>query len=257
MADLNTIMAAAPAVDATNGAAAADVAGGKTFWGLLPDGDWGPQTGTAVGSGGPYVWIPRTGQTTCYNGGTPVSCAGTGQDGEYQMGSTTIPALAPTNGLTGAYNLGWTGTTRFTDNGDGTVTDDLTGLIWLKNSDCFGARQWLQALSDANGLASGACGLSDGSAAGDWRLPNVNELHSLIDLSQSYPALPSGHPFINLNVVPDPYITPYWSSTHNIVVYQGNVIAANAWYVRPGWDGLVYNTAQNQSLFVWPVRGGQ
>jgi len=29
---------------------------------------------------------------------------------------------------------------RFTDNEDGTVTDNLTGLIWLKNANCFGAK---------------------------------------------------------------------------------------------------------------------
>ena len=44
---------------------------------------------------------------------------------------------------------------RFTDNSDGTVTDNLTGLIWLKDANCFGDRTWISALSDANGLASG------------------------------------------------------------------------------------------------------
>ncbi len=61
---------------------------------------------------------------------------------------------------------------RFTDNGNGTVTDNLTGLIWLKNANCFGLRAWNDAVSDCNGLNSGECGLSDDSNAGDWRLPN-------------------------------------------------------------------------------------
>ena len=67
---------------------------------------------------------------------------------------------------------------RFSDNGNGTVTDNITGLIWLKNANCFGSRTWNHALADANGLNSGDCGLTDGSSAGDWRLPNYNELFS-------------------------------------------------------------------------------
>ena len=98
----------------------------------------------------------------CWDALEPIDCAGTGQDGEYQAGVSVDP--------------------RFTDNGDGTVTDNLTGLIWLKDADCFGSRNWTNALSDANTLADGSCGLTDGSVAGDWRLPNVRELQSLIDL---------------------------------------------------------------------------
>jgi len=53
---------------------------------------------------------------------------------------------------------------RFTDNANGTVTDNLTGLVWLKNANCLQVmRGWSTALSDANNLANGACGLSDGS----------------------------------------------------------------------------------------------
>lgn len=44
-------------------------------------------------------------------------------------------------------------------------------------------------MSDANTLADGACGLTDGSVAGDWRLPNVRELYSLIHLQFFFPAL--------------------------------------------------------------------
>lgn len=69
---------------------------------------------------------------------------------------------------------------RFTDNGDGTVTDNLTGLIWLKNANCAGAsKNWDMAIDYAAALhdgctncfgTAGDCGLSDGSAEGDWRL---------------------------------------------------------------------------------------
>jgi hypothetical protein len=96
--------------------------------------------------------VPKTGQTVTY---------ATGDDGDLQKGTS------------------WPNP-RFTDNGDGTVTDNLTGLIWLKNANCFGDRTWADALTDSGGLADGSCALTDGSSAGDWHLPNVRELHSLI-----------------------------------------------------------------------------
>ena len=104
--------------------------------------------------------------------GSVIDCAGTGQDVEYQMG---MPWPNP----------------RFTDNGDGTVTDNLTQLIWLKNANCFEQRTWADALTDCNTLNSGECGLSDGSEEGDWHLPNVKELQSLIHYGVFDPALPN------------------------------------------------------------------
>jgi len=62
----------------------------------------------------------------------------------------------------------------------------------------------VDVLADVNALASG---LADGSAAGDWRLPNLVELESLVDVSSSNQALTPGHPFTNVsNAI-------YWSST--------------------------------------------
>ena len=161
MNTLDEIMDKAPEVDDTDGAGVADVGSGKKFWGLT-SGAWGLQTGT--GTIATYdASVPKTGQTTSY---------ATGDDGDLEKG------------------VSWPNP-RFTDNGNGTVTDNLTGLIWLKNANCYGTRSWANALSDANALADGICSLSDSSSAGDWRLPNVRELFSLIDFSQSSPALPS------------------------------------------------------------------
>ncbi len=185
--------------------------------------------------------VAKTGQTQCWDaGGGVIPCAGTGQDGQYQAGIE--PAVSAIFGT--AYNTpAWTGV-RFTDNGDGTVTDNLTALVWLKNANCFGAKNWATALGDANVLASGACGLSDGSSAGAWRLPNGNELHSLIDPTQSNPALPAGHPFtgVQLNL--------YWTST--TVDYQpaGVVVVGMT-------NGAPVGAIKTGFLFVWPVRGGQ
>jgi hypothetical protein len=87
---------------------------------------------------------------------------------------------------------------RFTDNGDGTATDNLTSLVWLKDANCIGAQNWTAALASANGLSSGNCSLTDGSLVGDWHLPNLRELQSLIDYSQFSPTLPGGYPFLNV-----------------------------------------------------------
>ncbi|MBF0178303.1 MAG: DUF1566 domain-containing protein [Magnetococcales bacterium] len=173
--------------------------------------------------------LPRTGQTTCSDptGTTSaaISCGGTGQDGALQKG------------------VAWP-TPRFTDNGNGTVTDNLTGLIWLKNANCFDTQTWANALTSANTLASGACGLTDSSKAGDWRLPNKVELKSLVDRSQISPALPSGHPFSGVQS------NYYWSSSSYAT--SGSV----AWYVYLD-DGFVNVSTKSATTYVWPVRGGQ
>ncbi len=160
--------------------------------------------------------VPKTGQTTQYS---------TGDDGDLQKGVT------------------WA-SPRFTDNGDGTVTDNMTSLIWLKNANSFGNSTWTAALTAANGLADGGS-LSDGSIVGDWRLPNVRELSSLTDFSQSSPALPTGHPFTSVQTY------YYWSSS----TYASS--PTDAWYVVM-FDGYVgYSDKINNSYYVWPVRGGQ
>jgi Protein of unknown function (DUF1566) len=69
---------------------------------------------------------------------------------------------------------------RWIDHGNGTVTDTMTGLIWLKRADCI-HQPWASAVAAVNSLANGQCGLTDGSLAGDWRMPNRNELQSLSD----------------------------------------------------------------------------
>ena len=83
---------------------------------------------------------------------------------------------------------------RFEDLHNGTVRDCFTGLIWLKNANCFGGMNCLDAEVAVANLADdpadiGDCGLSDGSVAGDWRLPTKGEWDALIDDNYSDPAL--------------------------------------------------------------------
>ena len=150
---------------------------------------------------------------------------------------------------------------RFTKNGDGTVTDNLTGLIWLENADCAAASMnWAAALAFANTLFDGSvahnggdCGLSDASGVGAWRLPNLRELQSLVHSGVFNPAVPNtagtgqwaaGDPFSGVLSL------FYWSST----TFAAN--AANAWDVAMNF-GFVLDVSKSGDARVWPVRGGQ
>ena len=216
---LAEIMAVAPTADNTRGAAPSEVKKGKRYWGLRSDGSWGPQTGTAKPAP-----VARSGQTVSTTAG---------DDGALQTG------------------VAWP-SPRFTDNHNGTVTDNLTGLIWLKNANCFSQRRWNGALNVARGLNSGECGLTDGSVAGAWRLPQIQELKSLVDWGRKSPALPGGGV-----VFSGAQSANYWSST----VYTGD--SSGAWFVNFD-EGVVYYDTRyisaqypGNTALVWPVRGGQ
>ncbi|UCD71271.1 MAG: DUF1566 domain-containing protein [Syntrophobacterales bacterium] len=133
---------------------------------------------------------------------------------------------------------------RFTDNGDGTVTDNMTGLIWMKNVGCDGSKLWADALDFCENLADGSCGLSDGSKAGDWRLPSLRELQNLIDYRRSNPALPAGHPFTGVESA------WCWSST----IHPNR--PTFSWYVVFA-TGTVSNADKRHDYEVWCVRGGK
>ncbi|MFC2023758.1 DUF1566 domain-containing protein, partial [Chloroflexota bacterium] len=97
------------------------------------------------------------------------------------------------------------------------------------------------------------CGLSDGSSTGDWRVPNVLELQSLVRHGVYDPALPNtagtgqwseGDPFTWVQS------NAYWTTTS---------LAQNpsvAWYVG-FWHGREYWEPKTGTIRVWPVRGGQ
>ena len=180
--------------------------------------------------------VPQSGQTVCYDAaGVEIPCTGTGQDADQQMG------------------IAWPNP-RFTDNSNGTITDNLTGLIWLKNAGCFNngypVNPWSSALSAANALANGTCGLSDGSVAGDWRLPNKKELESLINRQQVNPASwlnTVGFSNVNTGSWGYPYDS-YWTSS---------TIGGSAWSVYLLTGTLSYYDKGSYPLMVWPVRGGQ
>jgi hypothetical protein len=183
----------------------------------------------------PLAPVPKTGQTISYT---------VGDDGDLEMG---VEWPSP----------------RFITGTTGVVTDTLTGLVWLENADCAGGSvAWTLAISYSNALydgctdcfgTSGDCGLSDGSSAGDWRLPNRFELESLLHLGVYYPAVPNtagagqwseGDPFSGVKS------SYYWSSTTTASA------TSFAWYVAL-YGGYVSNCSKLDTHYVWPVRGGQ
>lgn len=141
---------------------------------------------------------------------------------------------------------------RFEDHGDGTVTDRLTGLVWTKRANRFPAMPWLDALATCAALGDDGVDLTDGSRPGDWRLPQIKELQSLVDWGYWNPALPDtegsgqwseGDPFIGVS----PF--HYWSATS----MAGNPVYA--WSLKFS-HGYVYDQMKIKSYSVWCVRDG-
>lgn len=142
---------------------------------------------------------------------------------------------------------------RFTDNGDGTVTDSRTGLTWLKHANCFGTRTWDESMDIAAELHGGhTCDgfeLRDGSAPGDWRLPTIREIMTLPMIEYFNPALSNamgtgkwseGDPFVGVSSL------YYWSSS--------KLDDQSAWYMYL-FNGVLGISEISQRYSVWPVKG--
>lgn len=160
---------------------------------------------------------------------------------------------------------------RFVDCGNGTVTDNKTGLVWLKNADCIVAVDWYTAMEFVAGLgdwpgrvARGDCFLSDGSSPGEWRLPSAWEWQRMVadavelgcvfgtfggpsitsDSGESCWQEGPGNSFSGVRS------SIYWSSTTDAYGTEF------AWGVNMN-NGDVSFDLKSNSHRVWPVRGGQ
>ena len=157
------------------------------------------------GPAGPTL---KTGQSTCWTtAGAVVPCFGTGHDGELQRGAAR----------------------GYLDNGDGTITDATTGLMWEKLSDDGSIHDKDTSYTWANAVASKVATLNAGSFAGhnDWRLPNRFELESITMLEGANPAVSSmfnascganssGNPGCTVTTCSCASPNLYWSSSNVI-----------------------------------------
>lgn len=176
--------------------------------------------------------VPKTGQTTCYDAtGTSIPCIGSGQDGEHQAGvSWPIP--------------------RFSDDGNGTITDNLTGLIWASDavsgisqdssaSGTTDSYDWQRALDLISSLNT-----DNYLGFNDWRLPNRVELASVVNYIEADTnlwfgqlGLPGG-------------MSHYWSSGTAAFDFD------KAWIVDSTGTINVFNKKEGPwGSHVWPVRG--
>jgi hypothetical protein len=125
---------------------------------------------------GSSAYIMKTGQTTSYE---------TGDDGDLQLG------------------VAWPDP-RFTDNGDGTITDKVTGLMWEQSPDTT-QKNWSSALTYANN--------STLATYDDWRLPNYYELATLFNGDEA-----TLYTWLNANGFTNAQNGAYWSSTYTPIV---------------------------------------
>jgi 6-phosphogluconolactonase (cycloisomerase 2 family) len=132
---------------------------------------------------------------------------------------------------------------RFVDNLDGTVTDIETGLMW-QQATAPGTYTWKQALAYVQTLNSQSF-----AGHNDWRLPDVNELQSLVDYSQH-------HPPIDTDFFPDCTTSGYVTSTTD----ASNTDSAWRVYFGLGTVYAAHELDKNNKLdsdYVRGVRGGK
>ena len=140
---------------------------------------------------------------------------------------------------------------NYVDNGDGTVSDTDTELMWQKATD-LGTYTWQQVLPYCENLilnndgewTNGTPNVS-GVKYDDWRLPNRNELQSLVDYSRHVPA-------INTTYFPNTVSSYYWSST----TYASSPNTAWLIYFHDGYLFGPYDKS-SYGCYVRAVRGGQ
>jgi hypothetical protein len=163
----------------------------------------------------PTVYLAATGQTTSYV---------TGDDGNYKAGVTVVNP-------------------RFTTVGD-CITDNLTGLMWIKDLNMINGGQntirqnGVDLINEANKTRK-FCGHDD------WYLPTVNELLTLISYNQSDPASWLNMPVQGFSHVKSEF---YWSSTS-----PAGQTLTRGWHVNFD-SGVLANNVNTNNAYIWPVR---
>ncbi|MFQ5525233.1 MAG: DUF1566 domain-containing protein [Thermoanaerobaculia bacterium] len=163
----------------------------------------------------------------------------------------------------------------YVDCGNGTVTDNRTGLVWLRDANCLnGTVSWFTAMEFVAGLsdlppapfpaASHDCGLSDGSSPGEWRLPSAEEWIAMTANAVGAPGDPNcvaSPPVITNDSGSGCWVSgpssfsgvepeDYWSSTTSVTS------SSTAWILSL-LDTATGFISKTNTRYVWPVRGGQ
>ena len=160
--------------------------------------------------------------------------------------------------------------------GNGTVTDNRTGLVWLANANCFGQLSWDEAMTVVAGLGDLSaqacgdmepdecdCGLSDHSSPGEWRLPSMAEWRAMISIGWDGDDCEAA--------IANDMGNGCWSeecaqtTMCSFYSVQPSVYWASSSYVSDplyAWlgdlaIGQVYMLDRQSGAYVWPVRGGQ
>jgi len=166
--------------------------------------------------------VPKTGQIISYR---------TGDDGDIESG------------------VAWPNP-RFTDNGDGTVLDQLTGLEWVKAPQSLsgnsGTRSWYSAINFCEGLSY--------ATHDDWRLPSVKELESLVHCGKgSWNGVPSNWMISDETPFSGVKCASYWSGTSMAYVYMN----LYAWTVSMQYGSIKGIKKNTEYLYAWPMRSRQ
>jgi uncharacterized repeat protein (TIGR01451 family) len=184
-----------------------------------------------------WAWPVRSGQTSS----APAAVWKTGQNLTYYPRDDG----ATQNGIP------WPNP-RFSDRGDGTVLDNLTGLFWSRDAKSPGPAVCNpgSAMVMRDALNFVAClNLNRYLGRSDWRLPNIKELRSLSDYSEPGTAL-LANLFSNIQATP-PTSVFYWSSTLDPTIMHYD----HGWAF--GISGTLASWMRDYTYFyVWPVRGG-
>lgn len=151
--------------------------------------------------------------------------------------SAILPTLSAAQTCNTTHMVAATSSRQFTDNNDGTVTDKKTKLTWKK---CSEAQLWNSNTSECDGIANAytwqealaqvPLANSDRFAEKtDWRLPNFQELATLVETQCSEPS-------INLSVFPGTSPEVFWSASpygsksdfaHYVNFNMGHISASN------------------------------
>ena len=197
------------------------------------------QSGQSAGGNHAYT-IVDTGQDKCYDDRSQISCptegeAFYGQDAQYSSNQLA-----------------------YVDNGDGTVTDLNTGLMWIQ--DPGDKMDYDDAIASAVSFSF--------AGYNDWRVPTITELYSLMDFSGYDNGMSGGEPFIDTDYFVFEYgdlsigereIDSQWVTTN---IYEANVMDGQECFFGVNFaDGRIkcYPTGDsriNKLYFLRLVRGG-